>query len=295
MTIAANNKANVSTTRGVAGGYLFRAPVGTSLPSAADYPTFFSTALDSAWENVGYLTTDGVSRSTDGDSDEMQDMNLDVVDVMDAAKTDTITFHPMEVSPASMKLQYGSANVSVADSGVMTVKSKWSLASEHCCYIARFILKNGRRWDRVIPDAVVSNLGEETQNKSTGTGRDVTLKLSADSDGTTIYDYYAPVSDSGGSVEAKLTALTISDVTLSPTFASGTIAYTGSAGSSVTTSTVTATAASGCTTVITVNGNSIASGGTATWVTGENVVKVTVANGEVTRTYSITVNKAASE
>lgn len=192
MTFKANDKKNVSTTRGVAGGYLFRAPVGTALPSATDYPAYFDTALPDPWENVGYLTTDGVTRSTDGDSDEMQDLNLDVVDVMDAAKTDTIGFHPMEVSAAAMGVQYGSENVTEGD-GVMVVRSNWSKASEHYSYIARYLLKNGRRWDRVIPDAVVSSLGEETQNKSTGTGRDVTLKLSADADGNTIIDYYADV------------------------------------------------------------------------------------------------------
>lgn len=199
--MASNDKANVSTTRGVVGGYLYRAPLGTALPTESDYPTFFDTALPSVWENVGYLTSDGISRSTDGDSDELQDMNLDTVDVMDQAKTDTITFHPMEVSPSSMKVQYGSDNVSVAEDGTMTVHSNWSKADEHYSYLARYVLKNGRRWDRVIPDGKVTGLGEETQNKTTGTGRDVTLTLSADANGDTIIDYYQKVptgTDDGG-------------------------------------------------------------------------------------------------
>lgn len=293
MTVAANSKANVSTTRGVVGGYLFRAPVGTTLPTKASYPDFFSTALSDPWENVGYLTTDGISRSTDGDSDEMQDMNLDVVDVMDQAKTDTISFHPMEVAASAMKLQYGSQNVEVADSGVMAVHSNWTKAAgEHYSYIARYVLKNGRRWDRVIPDGVVSSLGEETQNKSTGTGRDVTLKLAADENGDTIVDYYAPVATPA---DATLSALTIGSLTLSPTFDDDVTAYTTTTTNASETVTATATKASeGATVVITVNGSSIASGGTATWETGANEVKVAVTNGSTTKTYVVTVTKSGT-
>ena len=289
MTVAANNKANVSTTRGVVGGYLFRAPLGTTLPSKTSYPSYFNTALADPWENVGYLSTDGVSRSTDGDTDELQDMNLDVVDVMEQAKVDTVTFHPMEVSPSALKVQYGSSNVEITSDGVVVVHSNWNNSGEHYSYIARFVLKNGRRWDRVIPDAVVSSLGEETQNKSTGTGRDVTLKLAADANGDTIIDYYQPLATPA---DATLSALSIGSLTLSPTFDKDVTSYTTTTSNSSDTVTATATKASdGATVVITVNGSSIASGGTATWVTGTNTVVITVTNGDSTKVYTVTVTK----
>lgn len=96
-----------------------------------------------------------------------------------------------------------------------------------------------------------------------------------------------------GSAEAvKLTALTISGGTLSPTFDGDTTVYTTSVSGS--TSTVTATAESGATAAITVNGSAIVNGGTANWNTGSNLVIVTVAkSGSLTTTYTIGVTKSA--
>jgi len=90
--------------------------------------------------------------------------------------------------------------------------------------------------------------------------------------------------------DATLSSLTIGALSLTPTFAPGTTAYT--ATTSNATNTVTAVAnAQGATVAITVNGTAIQSGGTATWVSGENTVLVTVTNGTTTKTYTVTVTK----
>ena len=49
-----NDVANVSTTRGVKGGYVFRAPLGTPLP------TDIRTPLNpDVWVNIGFVASDG--------------------------------------------------------------------------------------------------------------------------------------------------------------------------------------------------------------------------------------------
>lgn len=97
---------------------------------------------------------------------------------------------------------------------------------------------------------------------------------------------------SGSASAVKLSALTISSATLSPTFDADTTVYTTSVSSS--TSTVTATGESGATVGITVNGTSITSGGTATWVTGNNIVVITVnKTGSLSTTYTVGVTKSA--
>lgn len=95
----------------------------------------------------------------------------------------------------------------------------------------------------------------------------------------------------GGSGTAVLTALSIASVTLNPTFDAAKTSYTATVtGES---SAITATAASGVGVAITVNGNSIASGGNATWATGENIVKVTASKaGSASTTYTVTVTKS---
>lgn len=127
----------------------------------------------------------------------------------------------------------------------------------------------------------------------------VKAKSTADTDSTSYRNWFSEVYLSelteeqlnGGSDSAVLTALSIASVTLSPTFDASKTAYTGTVtGES---SAITATAASGVGVAITVNGNSIASGGNASWATGENVVKVTASKaGSASTTYTVIVNKS---
>lgn len=96
---------------------------------------------------------------------------------------------------------------------------------------------------------------------------------------------------SGSAGTAVLTALSISDVTLDPTFDAETTSYAGTTSES--SGTVTATTAAGTAVAITVNGTSIASGGSVTWNTGANTVRVVASkDGCASTSYTITVTKS---
>lgn len=105
-------------------------------------------------------------------------------------------------------------------------------------------------------------------------------------------------SDDGVSPEndASLSALVVSDTTLTPVFSSGRTSYTAGVPSTTASITVTATATrSGAT--ITVNGAALQSGTTSSPITlqfGANAltIVVTAANGNSTRAYTITVTRA---
>lgn len=87
---------------------------------------------------------------------------------------------------------------------------------------------------------------------------------------------------------AKLSALTIGSLELTPTFAAGTLHYTAATVNA--SDTVTATAASGDSAAIKVNGSAHTSGTAATWTEGENTVEVTVTSaGKITQVYTVTV------
>ena len=93
--------------------------------------------------------------------------------------------------------------------------------------------------------------------------------------------------------DCTLSALAISGVTLSPTFAANKQVYTGSASGSSGTITATATAASSAATVaIKANGTTVQSGGAVDWNTGTNIVTVDVTNDGVTQRYTVTVTKS---
>lgn len=129
----------------------------------------------------------------------------------------------------------------------------------------------------------------------------VKAKSTSDVDSTVYTNWYTQVyvpqltedELNGSAGTAVLTALSIGSLTLSPTFAAGKTYYTTT--DTAASETITATAASGTAVAITVNGESIASGGTATWATGENIVKVTASKaGCASTTYTVKVTKTGT-
>lgn len=89
---------------------------------------------------------------------------------------------------------------------------------------------------------------------------------------------------------ADLADLKIGSLTLSPEFAAATTTYT--ATTSNATNVITAVPASGSAEIeITVGDKAVTNGTAATWADGANTVTVKVTDGEITKTYTITVTK----
>lgn len=176
-----NNAANVSTTRGVLGGYFFKAPIGTTdLPTAANFATWVPS---NAWANQGYVPEDGFTEGVEfGDTTTLRDINLDTVDTDTGAATETLTIGLMEINARSLATEYGADNVTDA-SGVITVEHDWSNAGEAAMYALLLVLKNGRRWVKLIRNAKVTGLSEYTGNKTTAAGRQITLTYSKSDNG----------------------------------------------------------------------------------------------------------------
>lgn len=97
---------------------------------------------------------------------------------------------------------------------------------------------------------------------------------------------------SSSATATTLSALTISNATLSPTFNSNVTEYTATTSSTTGTVTATATDTTNGRKVIVVNGDSIASGGSASWKSGKNTVLVTVTNNGESTTYKVEVTKS---
>lgn len=192
--MAANNKANVSTTRGVKGGYLFSAPLGTAgAPTKTNYkPTDWLTNGNppADWECLGYIPTDGFTESVSRDSsDPIQDINLDNLDEPLGSATETLTVALMEVKKHTLGTVYGHANVTDA-SGTIEVKHDWGNSEEHYQYVFLLELKDQRYWTKYVPDGKVTEVGDFTGNKTTVAQREVTITYNADASGAGCYDWY---------------------------------------------------------------------------------------------------------
>lgn len=111
--------------------------------------------------------------------------------------------------------------------------------------------------------------------------------------GRYVYDHKVTVASAilVKTIKAKLSALTLGSLTLSPTFAAGTYSYTTSTTDA--TNTITATGATGTTVAIKNGTTSVNSGSAATWAAGKNTVTITVtADDKLTSVYTVEVTKS---
>ena len=99
--------------------------------------------------------------------------------------------------------------------------------------------------------------------------------------------------------DAKLQGLTVGALSLSPTFDADTETYTASAANNVSSAAVTATPAEngaeiGITVTASTTTKNVVNGAAAPLAVGENVIKVTVKQGDAVKVYTVTVTRAAS-
>ena len=177
-----NNQANVSAGKGVKGGYIFSAPVGTALP------TDIKSNLDPEFRCLGFISEDGYVEDIDEDSDDIVDMNGDVMDSTNGSRVESAQFTLAEIKAAALKRQYGEKNVT-DENGVICVKHN-SDSHDTFSYVLELVLKNGRRWRKVVPAGKSSELDSLSIASSELCQRALTMKYLTDDAGNTCYDYY---------------------------------------------------------------------------------------------------------
>lgn len=182
MPSTPNNTINVSTGKGVQGGYFFVAPYGTELP------TDNSTPLAETYINTGFLGEDGVSFADSADVTSHYDMNGDTVDTSNGSVDKTFTVTLIEIKAASLGLIYGTSNVTDA-TGTIKVED---VGPNDEVYVAVFelLLKNGRKWRRIVPQCKLGELGDMTVNYSELVGREITMTAIKDATAGAYYIDY---------------------------------------------------------------------------------------------------------
>lgn len=191
MASTPNSTANVSYGKFKSGGYFFLAPSGTGLP------TDNKSVLDEAFVNMGFLSDDGVNFSDSSSTENAYDANGDSIATSngDIEKTFTVTFR--EIKSDSLKVLYGSENVT-DEGGTITVHDKGPNASTYVG-VFEILLKDGRKWRRVIPQCQPGELGDQTIAYNELVGREVTMTALLDS---TTGSYYIDYIDSTETVSS---------------------------------------------------------------------------------------------
>ena len=174
---------NVTTGKPKVGGAIFRAPVGTTLPTDA------TTALDKAFKSMGYISDDGLSNSNSPDTDTIKAWGGETVLVVQKGKDDTFQATFIEAKNVEvLKMVYGDRNVSGDLTTGITVKANAEEAESYS-YVIDMIMRNNTMKRIVIPLAKVSDVGDITYSDDDVVGYETTLNASPDDNGQTHYEY----------------------------------------------------------------------------------------------------------
>lgn len=179
------NTAQVTAGKPKVGGHVFRAPVGTELPTDA------LTELSSAFIDMGYISEDGVTNSNSPESETVNAWGGTPVLVTASSKEDTYQATFISALNAEVqKMVYGDANVTGTDVATgITVTANNKDLTEYS-YIIEMLAKGDVAHRVVIPSAKPTEIGDIVYNDSDPVGYEVTLGCNADNQGNTHYEYW---------------------------------------------------------------------------------------------------------
>ena len=176
------NTNNVTTGKATLTGPVHRAPVGTTLPTDA------TTALASAFINLGYVGEDGLVNSNTRTVEQVKAWGGDVIANLQTDQKDSFKFKFVEsVNAEVLKSVYGESNVTVSSTQIsVSVKN-----TEPTCYVWVFdmILQSGKLKRIVVPNASITSVGDISYVDNELISYEVELTALADANSITHYEY----------------------------------------------------------------------------------------------------------
>lgn len=180
----ANTATNVTTGRPNIAGGVYVAPLATTLPTDA------TTALDAAFQCLGYVSEDGLENSNDLTMSDIKEWGGSIVyrsltEMVDNFKLTLIESENEEV----LKAVYGSANVT-SSSGAITVDVK-TADPEELVWVFELSLRGEKKKRIVIPDGAVTSRDAISYTAEDAIGYGITVSAYPDANGSTHKEYIA--------------------------------------------------------------------------------------------------------
>ena len=150
------------------GGGVFRAPLGTTLPTDA------KTSLAAAFKNMGYVSDEGVVNSKTRENTEVNAWGGDKVRDLQTSKTDTFQMTFIEARNTDvLKAVHGDSNVTESG-GMITIREN-SKELDRAVWVIDEIMNDGYLKRTVIPDGKVTEVGDVTHKDDELLGYQVTI------------------------------------------------------------------------------------------------------------------------
>ena len=186
----ANKADNVTSGKPAVAGAIYRAPLGTTVPTDA------TTELDAKYKPLGYISEDGLTNSNSPSSTDIKAWGGDIVLTLQTDKPDTFKFKLIEALNADViKTIYGEDNVTVTNDSGSTGKVKTiavkanSKEMTDSVYVVEMVLRKGILKRLVIPCGKITALEDINYKDNDVTGYGVTVTATPDADGNTHYEY----------------------------------------------------------------------------------------------------------
>ena len=174
---------NVTAGKPAVGGAIYRAPLGTTLPTNA------TSDLDNAFIALGYISEDGLTNNNSAETEDVKAWGGDTVMSSQTAKDNKFTATFIEaLNIEVLKMIYGDDNVSGTLTTGITVRAN-SKEALGCAYVVDQIMREGALKRIVIPNGKLSELGEIAYNDSDPVGYEATITALPGEDGDTHKEY----------------------------------------------------------------------------------------------------------
>ena len=199
-----SNSANVSAGKPKVSGAVFRAPLGTTLPTSA------SATLDAAFVELGFVSEDGVTNTNSPETDVVKAWGGETVLVLQTDKTDEWKLTLIEaLNPNVLQAVYGedAVNYSVQNGTVAISASAAQLPD--AVYVIDMSLKGGALKRVVIPVGSISEIGDIVYKDDEAIGYELTITALANSSKVTHYEYIVLAANASASISVAPTTATV--------------------------------------------------------------------------------------